>query len=105
MYKYKVINKKRFYIFITSLLLSILFSGFFMISATAFNRGGFNLEEEKIYIEKILVNKGDTLWNIALEFKEDSIDVRDMVEIIKDLNELRSSEIYVGTVLKVPVKK
>lgn len=105
MYRYKIINKKRFYLFVISFLISILFSGFFVINATALNKDNFNLLEEEIYVEKILIKKGDTLWNIALEYKDDYIDVRDMVEMIKDLNNLKTSEIYIGNIIKIPIRK
>ena len=105
MYKYKVVNKKRFYLFITSLLISILFSGFFVMSATAYSKDDYLILEEDLIIENVLVETGDTLWNIALKYKNNNMDVRDMVEIIKDYNNLKSSRIYSGSVIKVPIIK
>lgn len=105
MYKYKVVSKKRFYLFIISLLISIFFSGFFVINATANSRDIYLISEDNLMIENILVEKGDTLWQIALKYKSDNMDVRDMVEIIKDYNNLKSSRIYSGSIIKIPLIK
>ncbi len=49
----------------------------------------------------MVVDAGDTLWEIALEHAE-SGQVRDMVFHLQDLNDLDSSRLYAGQRLRVP---
>jgi len=49
------------------------------------------------------VKEGDTLWAIANEFNYLNIDNREMVYEIKKNNELKSSRIYPGDIIKIYV--
>lgn len=53
---------------------------------------------------EIVVQPGDTLWSIARIQVPDE-DPRDVVGIIKELNELSSAEIFPGQVLTVELKQ
>ena len=51
--------------------------------------------------EKIVVSKGDTLWSIASELNGD---IRENIYEIKKRNNLKTSYIYEGQELQLPIK-
>lgn len=53
------------------------------------------------YIE-IIVKKGDTVWDIAIENMPEKYDVRKMVFEIKELNNMKNVEIHPGDLIKIP---
>lgn len=96
--KYKVINKRRFYMFlVTSLAIC------FISIVSFFPRGKVHSlsNEEKFY--EVEVSEGDTLWNIALNYLPEGTDVRKLVYDINQLNENKTSYIYPGDIIKVPI--
>ena len=48
------------------------------------------------------VNYGDTLWSIAAEYKDENESTGDFIYEIKKINEMKTSEIYVGQLLIIP---
>ncbi|WP_379347731.1 LysM peptidoglycan-binding domain-containing protein [Paenibacillus sp. GCM10027629] len=52
---------------------------------------------------QVVVSSGDTLWAIAKEHKPAGMDVRNYIEMIKDLNGKRNSSIQSGEVIKLPI--
>lgn len=50
----------------------------------------------------ITVRTGDTLWEIARQFTDSKHDIRYVVYLIKDRNELHSAEIKSGQKLIIP---
>jgi len=48
------------------------------------------------------VHPGDTLWRVAREHASDDVDVRDVVETIRRLNQLDGSILQIGQELQVP---
>ena len=59
--------------------------------------------EENVVYKEIVVKKGDTLWAIASEFAEPSIDIRMLINDICKLNDIKPGSIYPGQVISVPV--
>lgn len=57
-----------------------------------------NIEAETI---SYIVCKGDTLWTIAKDYKEDGKNIRQYVYEIKELNNMTNSNIYEGQILKI----
>lgn len=53
------------------------------------------------YQQKVLVEKGDTLWAIALKYYP-QVDPRKTVAEIKRINNMKVSKIYPGQVLRLP---
>lgn len=49
----------------------------------------------------ITVKPNDTLWRIAEEYKNDSQDIREYVNLIKDMNNIEDSMIYEGQKLEI----
>ena len=54
-------------------------------------------EETTLYT----VNKGDTLWTIAQEYKADNKDIRQYIYELKKINNITNSNIYDGKTLKI----
>lgn len=49
------------------------------------------------------VKCGDTLWSIADDTYNDSVDIRDMIDLIKDVNGIEEYKIYPGMCLSLPM--
>jgi len=90
--RYYLKNKKRFAI---SILLAILIVFTFLYVASVY---GY---KEKISYNSVYVKKGDTLWDIAEKYKQ-SGDIRKYIKEIKKINNLESSTIFEGDILKIP---
>lgn len=76
---------------------------FFMISSIfAFINKVEGYQEAK-YIE-IVVDSGDTVWDLAREFSPKGKDVRKSVYEIGAINNLVSYDIFPGQVIKIPAE-
>lgn len=51
----------------------------------------------------LVVEKNDTLWNIAKKLSRDNTNIQDRVYEIKKANNLKNSNIYVGQTLYIPM--
>lgn len=97
--KYKIVNRRRFNIFIISVALIIaLITVLFINNNKAYSSTYNNLYKE------VVVNKGDTLWNIALRNIPDNYDIRKMVYEIREFNNMDNANIYPGDTIKIPIK-
>ena len=96
--RYKVINKARFYLF----LISLFVVGVIGLSSLLSINKVYSVIYEYDY-DEIQVVEGDTLWIIALDYISDGYDVREMVYNIKKVNEMDTSYIYPGDLLKIPL--
>ena len=56
---------------------------------------------EEAEILSYTVCKGDTLWNIAQEYRTDNKDIRQYIYELKQLNNMLNSKIYEGQKLKI----
>ena len=98
--RYKIVNKTRFYIFITvSLMLGAIITNTLFSTAKAYSN------PVDIPYEEIVVTKGDTLWYIAIEFMPQNYDVRQMIYNIRQLNNMETVSIHPGDKIKVPIVK
>lgn len=97
--RYRIVNKKRFNTFLISATIIIAF----IISLFINNNKAYSLTYNEPFKE-IVINKGDTLWSIALENMPDDYDVRKMVYEIREFNNLDNATIYPGDIIKVPIK-
>lgn len=96
--KYRIISKKRFYLFLVTVLaicFIALISIFFKVKAYSLS---YDLEYHQVEVVE-----GDTLWNIALDYLPEGKDVRKLVYEINVLNENKTNYIYPGDIIKVPI--
>ena len=67
--------------------------------------GGEKGVQTETYYECVQVQKGDTLWEIAAEYKMDSADIEQMVDEIMLVNGLKHTNVRAGESIIVPVTK
>ena len=97
MKRYRIKNKFRFISFLTVLIVVASFTfgsalGLFDAAAS----------EPRVY-NRIKVEAGDTLWNLALEYGPENQDVRRTVYDICKLNDVSADSLAAGTYLLIPV--
>lgn len=97
MVKLKIVSKTRF---ITSLVLLLLISYLLVYGLLKINVVEGIAESEFIEIH---VKSGDTLWDLAKKFSPENQDIRKSLYEINTLNNLSSSEIYPGQIIKIPL--
>lgn len=96
--RYKVVNKNRFFIFITIVL---LIGG--ITITTIFTTAKAYSNPVDLPFEEIIIVEGDTLWFIALDFMPQNYDVREMVYNIRQINDMKTVAIHPGDIIKVPI--
>lgn len=89
--RYYLKNRKRF---VTSILFTVLIVFTFIFVASAY---GY---KEPSY-DSVYVRRGDTLWDIAVKYKQRG-DIRKYIKEIKIVNNLESETIYEGDILRIP---
>ena len=94
--KYRIKSRPRFIISVT-IMAGLIIAGFSFITG---------LDEttalEKTKYTEIEVVSGDTLWNIASDYKDNDTDPRDAVYRISRINDVKASELEPGMILKIP---
>jgi hypothetical protein len=96
--KYVIVNKRRFYTFLISLLVITAIIFLSLLS----NNKAYSSNYKTAYIE-VTIKEGDTLWDIALKHLPEKQDLRKLIFEIKQFNEMESSCIYPGDIIKIPV--
>ncbi|WP_213468291.1 LysM peptidoglycan-binding domain-containing protein [Paenibacillus dendritiformis] len=59
--------------------------------------------QPSVSTERVLVQPGDSLWEIATEYKPNGMDTREYIYKIIQLNDLRGHTLQSGIVLVVPI--
>ena len=97
MKRYRLVNKKRFVVAISIMIMLINTIAMLIVRAT--------VDDPYLYIDTgyWYVNESETLWGIAELHSNDQHDTRKVVEIIKELNNKDNSIIYPNEVLIVPL--
>ncbi|MGN9164099.1 cell division suppressor protein YneA [Tissierellaceae bacterium HCP3S3_D8] len=98
MKRYRIVNKTRFFLFVTFIF--IIFTMTITFLTNSIKAHSMILEEEFC---EVRISEGDTLWNIALEYMPPRYDVRKMVYRIKKFNDLDTSYIFPGDTIKIPI--
>ncbi|MDD3168594.1 MAG: LysM peptidoglycan-binding domain-containing protein [Eubacteriales bacterium] len=95
--KYRIKSKFRFTLFLTIAMVAL-------ISITGTMIGANQAESlTKPTYSEIIIQSGDTLWNLAQEFGPDDKDVRQIVYEICKLNDISADSIYPGQEILIPV--
>ncbi len=95
----KIVNRKKF---IRSISITIFLILFMIIIFT-----NVSLSHSEIKYKQIAVSSGDTLWSLAKYEKSNNpyfedTDIRDIIEVIKTSNNLKSSNINAYDELLIP---
>lgn len=61
---------------------------------------GFKSKPEEVIIESYIVKQGDTLWNIASEYKGDEY-ILDYMDDLKNLNKSSLEQLSIGQEIKI----
>ena len=64
-----------------------------------------DVQTEKYSVQSVTVQKGDTLWTIAAEYKPVGKDIREFVYELADNNGIPDCNIYCGQTIYVPILK
>lgn len=96
----RIVNFKKFIRSICLILFVIFMLSLFFAKAT--------LSHREVEYTTIHVEDGDTLWNIASDLQEDNDfykdkDIRYIIDNIKSINNLESSNLYIDQELKIPI--
>src|SRR5690625_1174645 len=59
-------------------------------------------QDAGVEVTTITIADGETLWSYAKDIAEPGDDIRDVVELIKDLNNLTNSQVRAGQQLVLP---
>ena len=51
----------------------------------------------------IQIEEGDSLWSIASEYKSDTTDIKHYINTVRELNNIKGSEIYASQYLIIPI--
>ena len=95
--RYVIINKKRFFTFITiSILLLIILITMIVSFSNAHSM------QEDAYIE-YRVGEGDNLWKISDYYSPGQMDIRQFIYEIQKLNDMKTGAIYENDIIKIPL--
>ena len=94
--RYVIINKRRFFTFITVTLLILI------VLVTLVTTSNISHSQEEINYNEYRVGKGDTLWKISDYYSYGSMDIREFIYKIRELNDMKTSAIYEGDIIKIP---
>lgn len=92
--KYIIVNKKRFFTFITLLVFILIGLVTLLVSSQVSH------SQEEIHYNEYRVGQGDTLWKISEHYLDQDIDIRQFIHKIRQLNDMKTSAIYEGDIIK-----
>ena len=95
----RIVNMKKF---IRSVSITIGLVVFIILILT-----NISFSHTEVNYKEITVSSGDTLWSIAKYEKDNNVyfenkDIRDIIDKIKHINKLNSSNLSVGDKLNIP---
>lgn len=83
------------------ILTALIIIASYSILSWATDSGSHPSHEEEIYV---VVEKGDTLWDIAKKHKKDKEDIREVIYNISKYNNMESLNIVPGQIVYIPSK-
>ncbi len=94
--RYRIRSKFRFTIFLAVAILVVI-----SLTGTIFGANDAESLTKPVYSE-VIVQSGDTLWNLAQELGPDHKDLREVVFEICKLNDISADSIYPGQMILIP---
>ena len=95
--RYRVKARGRFIFFVTFMIIITV-----MTATTLMGLNNVDGLTQPEYIE-IIVEPGDTLWNLARQHMPNNTDIRRAVHTLSTLNEIAAHELKAGQTLIIPV--
>ncbi|WP_179090119.1 LysM peptidoglycan-binding domain-containing protein [Paenibacillus sp. FSL H8-0548] len=86
-------------IIVCAVVFVLLFTSFLLMGTYASSNNPVEAAKGE---QSIIVHTGDTLWDIAKRYSDGSQDVRYIIFMIKDRNQLQTSQIIPGQKLIIP---
>lgn len=80
--------------------ITILFMLIFSVAVKAFESPDTANNIEK---EMVIIQAGDTLWQLATQYKPEKWDTRAFIQVIQKANGMDSSVIHAGEVIAIPI--
>ncbi len=62
------------------------------------------INQSYLEFEKVIVKRGDSLWNIARRYYGSSTDLRKVIYEIKEINHMSNSDLRPGQQIKIPLE-
>lgn len=53
--------------------------------------------------EMVIIQAGDTLWQLATQYKPEKWDTRAFIQVIQEANNMKNSVIHAGEVIAIPI--
>lgn len=94
MKKYKIVNKYRFFILL-SLILVLLFASMFIIVVNA-------KSTSTVVLVPVYVSEGDNLWQLSTQYTDGKMDIRNYIDKVMTINNLFNANIKPGDLLMFP---
>lgn len=94
----RLTRRGRIVVFALSALIALAVSIFIGSSAQA------GQQEAGLEVTTVTIADGETLWLHAKDIAEPGEDIRDVVDLIKDLNNLHDSQVRAGQQLVLPAR-
>ena len=94
----RIVNYKRF---VTSMIIMglILVSLFTVLS----NFMSVSYAKEELTTVEYRISSGESLWSVADRYYEGKGDIRDMIVLMKQLNNLQGDKLMPGMILEIPL--
>lgn len=83
----------------------LLLTAFLLVFGVQLVKGNTQPKNLKVYYLSVEIDKGDTLWDIAKEYKQEGQATKSYVKQIMKTNNMLGSKIRAGDTLFVPVCK
>ena len=96
--RYFIVNPRRFFAFLTFIFMLISILIIIFINSSKAHSSIYQTKFKEYHI----VN-GDNLWNISARNIPEGYDIRKMIYEIKELNQMDTSYIYPGEIIKIPI--
>lgn len=96
-YHLKVVNRFRFTVFVVATIITISTMVNFMLDLDTAASLSYN---EYAQVE---IQSGDTLWSIAEKYMPKSLDTREAVYKLCQINNIDANTLYVGSIIQVPI--
>lgn len=80
--------------------ITILFMLICTVAVKAFESSDRDNNIEK---EMVIIQAGDTLWQLATQYKPEKWDTRAFIQVIQEANNMKNSVIHAGEVVAIPI--